>query len=307
MRRKLKNTLFYVDNLQNYGYICGNILLINSEVIVLKEAYDLLEQKYSHCCDLVKNDEFFTLYADEKKRHSLQVMGAGNYIIRRVQWLKNKPESYIEMVKTAVFLHDVCRFEEIEYLFAGKKNYDHGVEAGNLLQTIPLFNDIRIWLPIKHHGHLIEELYADEVYQNIRDKELQKQVELICFIIRDADKIANMHMMVNEKNILPLFLGKTDETYCPQTDGVVSDIINEEAFAGIKVSRDFRARVADRCISYLSWFTDINYQASVCFCNKLNVIPKLITLFENHCCDEDFKKQYLEYFNNYLKERVYLH
>ena len=39
-------------------------------------------------------------------------------------------------------------------------------------------------------------MYADDEYQNISNKKLQKEVEEICFIIRDADKIANLHIHI---------------------------------------------------------------------------------------------------------------
>ena len=134
---------------------------------MLKKAMELLYLQYNQCMEVVKDDVYYRHYAEEKIRHSLQVAGAGNYLLRHIDWLKNKPAEYIEMVKTAILLHDVCRFAEIVKLYHGIEDYDHGIAAYEFLEHTPLFDDIRIRLPIKHHGHLIKELYADVEYQDL--------------------------------------------------------------------------------------------------------------------------------------------
>ena len=273
---------------------------------MLQEAYDLLEKEYQKCFAYVQKDRRFTAFAQEKKRHSFQVAGAGNYLLRHIQWMQGRSVEFVELVKTAIFLHDICRFAEICKLFDGVRGFDHGVEGAKFLQTIPMFNDVRIWLPIKHHGHLIEALYEDEAYQNIADKELQAQVQKICFIIRDADKIANLNMVTHEDNIWFLFFGKEKADYKPATDGVVSEIIQKDAFADITVRRDPNATVADRAISFLSWFTDVNYQAAIDYCKALDVVPRLVQIFEDCCSDEAFKRRYLAHFEDYLAKRQYL-
>ena len=273
---------------------------------MLQAAYRLVYEEYQKCLIAIAEQPFYVGFAREKWRHSLQVMGAGNYLVKRIAWLKDKSPQYIEMVKTAIFLHDVCRFKEITCYAAGNHHLDHGIAGCELLQQTPPFNDIRIWLPIKHHGHLIEALYTDPEYRNIADKNLQAQIEQIAFIIRDADKIANLHMLTQEKNQWFLFLGKAEADYRPQTDGLISEIIRREAFEGKTVNRDSRLTTADRIVGYLSWFTDINYRASVDFCQRLNVIEKLIKIFADHCIDEPFKTQYIDYFKTDLHNRHYL-
>ena len=271
---------------------------------MLKEAYGLLQQQYEKCLKNVAKNAPLVGYANEKYRHSMQVMGAGNYLVKRVNWLKNKPTAFIELVKTAILLHDVFRFREIELLGKGIQNFDHGFEGGEFLRTQPMFNDIRIWLPIRHHGHLIEELYADAEYQNITDKNLQDEVRQICFLIRDADKIANLHMIVNEPNVWYLFFGK--DNYEPNTDGKISAAVWKTAFNGTTVPRDSWTTVADRVVSFLSWYMDINYQYAIEFCAKLNVTPQLLQFFQDHCSDEKFKQEYLTYFDRFLATHKYL-
>lgn len=272
--------------------------------IMLQEAWQLLELQFNECLKIVKDDEFYRGYTMEKWRHSKQVAGAGNYIIPKIEWLKEKSAEYVEMVRTAVLLHDVCRFTEIEYRFNNKGKYDHGVGASELLKHTPMFNDIRIWLPIKHHGHRIEDLYNDEVYQNIADKSLQKEVELICFIIRDADKIANLNMMINESNVLHLFLG--NGTGDKVKDGQVSKIVKDFAFREDTTPRFEGATQGDHITSYLSWFFDINYKYSIDYCRKLNIISGLIKMFEKYCSDDEFKREYIDFVNKYIQNHDFL-
>lgn len=273
---------------------------------MLKEAYDLLEKQYQKCLNIVQSDAFFTAYADEKKRHSMQVAGAGNYLIRHVAWLQNKPADFIELVKTAVLLHDISRFDEIAAYYKSKTKLDHGVIGAELLQQTPPFDDIRIWLPIKHHGHKIEELYADPQYQNITDKNLQNEIKQICFVIRDADKIANLNMVVHEKNIWFLFLGKSEADFNPATDGTVSPEVRHEAFLPVTIDRNYLKTFCDRCLSLLSWYTDINYQSAIDYCRKLNVTAQMLQIFADHCSDSPFRHDYLAHFAKFMTEKHFL-
>lgn len=280
------------------------IILQIEEISMLTTSYRLLETEYKRCLQHVKGNKHFTHYAQEKYRHSMQVMGAGNYLVRRIEWLKNKPKEYIEMVKSTILLHDVYRFANIIENFNGRRDFDHSVEGANFLRQIDIFSDIRVWLPIKHHGHLIEELYQDTEYLSIKDKALQQEVEHICFIVRDADKIANLHMLAYEDNMRSLFLGKAQPENIE--DSSISDFVKEDAFKETTIRRDLRTTVADRIASYLSWYMDINYQYSIDFCTKLDVTERLLNMLNEFCSDEQFKRQYLEFFRNYLATHKFL-
>lgn len=272
--------------------------------IMLEDAYRLLKEKSEECLQKVAHDEFFVGYTKEKIRHSYQVMGAGNYIVPRVEWLKSKGYEYADMVKSAVLLHDICRFAEIEEKCLHNRQIDHGVAGGEFLRTVPEFSDIRIWLPIKHHGHLIEALYADEEYKNIADEELKQEVARICFIIRDADKIANLRMLAYEPDMRYLFFGKKDVV--PAVDGHISEPVWRELEKDETLPRWAEATPADRMAGYLSWYYDINYQYAIDFCAKLNVTTRLVDLFKWVCIDEDFKAKFLPRFADFLQNHPYL-
>lgn len=270
---------------------------------MLKQAYQLLASEYQKCCQIVQGNKYLTLYANEKYRHSLQVMGAGNYLLQHINKVQNISAEKFEMIKAAVLLHDIGRFTEIALKLKMQK-CDHGVEGAEFLQSLPQFNDIRIWLPIRHHGHLINELYADEQFQQIENKVLQQEIEHTCFIIRDADKIANMNMLTHEEDILPLFLGI--KKFNPQIDGILSPEVLQEAFEDRTITRSYLKTAADYSVWYISWFKDINYQISIDFCKKLDILPNLLKLLDKYCIDEKFKHDFNTHIWQYVEKRKYL-
>ena len=270
---------------------------------MLEQASILLNWQYQQCKKIVNSDAYYSFYANEKWRHSWQVAGAGNYLISHIEWLHNKPIEYIDLIKTAILLHDVCRFTEIVYKFHKKFNYDHGIGGADLLRNTPLFSDMRIWLPIKHHGHIIEKLYEDDEYLNIDDNNLQQEIKNICFIIRDADKIANLYMLKNEPTMHPLFWEK-EKIELPQ-DGTISDIVRQNAFKYTTTPRSKNATVADRIIGMLSWYFDLNYVYSLDFCHKMGITEYLLGMLDKYCIDADFKQRYQEYFLDGIKRLKY--
>lgn len=272
--------------------------------VMLKYAFDLLKLQYEQCLAVVNGNEYYSKYAKEKWRHSLQVAGAGNYLVKRIEWLQERPQSYREMVKSAVFLHDVCRFAEIEHLYHGIKGYDHGVGAYEFLKHTPLFDDIRIRLPIKHHGHLISELYADEEYRNITDNDLKQEIAKICFIVRDADKIANFNILTLNENYRSLFFLQKD--YMNPQNGHISDIIRTNAGKMSTLPRLADPSSADLIAGYFSWLLDINYQYSLDFCNKLGITDKIIRLFSQICIDKDFVREYTKFVCDHLQRHQFL-
>ncbi len=269
---------------------------------MLKLATELLYLQYNQCMEVVKDDSFYSYYAEEKIRHSMQVAGAGNYLLRHIEWFKDKSEEYLEMVRTAILLHDVCRFSEIAALYHGIKQYDHGIAAYELLQNTPLFEDIRICLPIKHHGHLIEDFYADAEYQNLPD-DVKKEVEQICFVVRDADKIANFNMLAHEPYFLPLFMDIKREI--TEEDLQISEHILQSAEKGSTVPKPFYT-LGDRVASLLSWFVDINYRAALDYCDKLGTTEWIFHTFEKYCGNQEFKQKYVAFVRDFMKNHKYL-
>ena len=116
---------------------------------MLDKAKQLLKQTYQSCLQEIQHIPHFKINADEKYTHSLQVLGAGNYLLKHEKFFTGKSPKFTELVKTALVLHDIARFEEIIVKYKTLQDYDHGVEGAKLLQNIPLYNDILIFFRIE--------------------------------------------------------------------------------------------------------------------------------------------------------------
>ena len=271
---------------------------------MLKNALNLLYSEYERCLSIVKNSDFHIRYAEEKIHHSLQVLGAGNYIIKHEKWFQKQNEDFIDMVKTAVLLHDIARFEEIIGLWNKTPRIDHGVVGSKKLRDIPEYNDIRITLPIKHHGHVKEKFYEDEEYLAIKDDKLRDEVEHIFWLIRDADKIANFNIVCYEtEKYMPLFVPNPNQT--PSSELKISSEVVGDFRRHKTVDYYLRQTAADHSLTFISWFFDLNYKASVTFCRKLNLVKLMFDGLQNYhnnkLLNEELRKEVDDFLNTHFQ------
>lgn len=270
---------------------------------MLKKAKNLLWEEYHKNYPVVKDSPYYAEYADEKIRHSLQVLGAGNYIIRHEPWFDNRPQEFVDTVKTAVLLHDIARFDEIRELFLGNRQPgDHSLMGCEKLRRIPEYDNILITLPIKHHGHLIEDFYADPEYRNIVDPQLKEQVEKVIFAIRDADKIANFNLIMNDdKMLIPLFVPTPEQVEDKRqriSPGLLENFWHHRPLLVTEIKTQ-----ADYMLSYIGWLYDINYRASMFFCRKLNLVEKMFDTLQRFHNDLQLNKKMRAEINDYIKQR----
>lgn len=252
-----------------------------------REACELLEKQFSQNLEFVKNDPYYVLFMEEKKRHSYQVAGVGNGILKHVDFFKTKSAEFVEMAQTAILLHDICRFKELSLRFEGKSG-DHGVMGADFLQKIPPFDDLRIVLPIRHHGHMIEDFYQDEDYLAVKDPKMREEIEQILFAIRDADKMANWKSVSYELDRyfdvwFPCTLhGQTDQSFLSQD--LWNGFLESKLVKGV-----FKRSCLEIIFSTLCWLFDLNYAYSVHYAQKLELFEHLYGLLKTFGLDE--KKQ----------------
>lgn len=246
-----------------------------------QKAKELLYEEYHKNFEIVKESPYHRRYVDEKIRHSLQVSGAGNGILKHESYFQNSSEEFIDIAKTAILLHDIFRFNEVRILFETGNRIDHGAMGAEFLKQFPEFNNVLITLPIKHHGHMIEALYEDEEYQSITDDKLKQDVLHIAFAVRDADKIANWQIVTNEfdfvkKVWLPFPEDNSEEqgmlppeswAYFSKQEVVPHGVVKTQTNAG-------------EILSMLCWLFDMNYRYSVYYCNRLNLFAGFFRLLK---------------------------
>jgi len=259
------------------------------EYPLYEKAKILLENEYQNVFNIVKDSPYHKTFIDEKIRHSFQVSGAGNGILAQEPYFQNKSDEFIDICKTAILLHDVYRFREVLGWFESGQKIDHGEKGAELLSTLKDFNNILITLPVKHHGHMIEDLYNDALYQSL-DEKTKDEVKYIIFAVRDADKIANWNLLKNEwEKVESIWLANPDDFSLAQAK--ISRWL-WKYFIRQEVSPNrFRKTNADTMISVICWLFDINYDYSIFYAQKLNLFDGLCDILKRlHVEDEEIEK-----------------
>lgn len=267
-----------------------------------QKAKTLLHTEYERNFEIVKESHYHKSFVNEKIRHSLQVAGAGNGILRNEAYFQNKSAEFIEIAKTAILLHDIFRFNEIRILFQENRKVDHGVEGAKFLSQMPDFNNPLIVFPVKHHGHMIEAFYKDEAYSCLEDKELKDQIEHIIFAVRDADKIANWQILTNEyENMRLVWLPNPADRTASQgiiTEAVWNSFINKEVVPNAYIKTN-----ADCVLSVLAWLFDINYKYSVEYSLRLKLFDGFVKIAQDLQIEPEKIDIIFKLINSYIKER----
>ena len=266
-----------------------------------QKAKELLYEEYHKNFEIVKESPYHRRYVDEKIRHSLQVSGAGNGILKHESYFQNRSEEFIDIAKTAILLHDIFRFNEVRILYETGNRIDHGAMGAEFLKQFPEFNNVLITLPIKHHGHMIEALYEDEEYQSITDDKLKQDVLHIAFAVRDADKIANFYLMTSpaaQEKYRDLLFHAPDEQYL---HGNINPKF-EEYFKNhqITLHKDTYT-MADNFLGFVSWVFDLNYQTSIEFTKKHNIIDRLMAVVGKFNQQTDLQEKLANYAKMYIQ------
>ena len=106
---------------------------------------------------------------------------------------------------------DVGRFEEgtlryqaeqnKEYIAAASSQLNHGDLGYNTLLKNPLYNDPRILAAVKFHGLMMEDVYNAPEWQNFMLLSNKEEINQILFLVRDADKLANLQSIQKEQSL----------------------------------------------------------------------------------------------------------
>lgn len=251
----------------------------------LEIAKELLEKEYRQRRAENKTGYLIEIM-DEKILHPYQVLGAGKYLLKHEPYFAKCSDEEKDFLQAVVLLHDVARFYEFLVLGHGEK-IDHGVYGAEMLAKIPEFNKMEALLPVRHHGHLIEALYADKDYQNLPLKK-QKKIERIAFLVRDADKLANFYLIVTKfKEMSSLFFSERSFKTPHKKD------VNAEVWDDFNhyntVRKKYITNFAEQALGFFSWIFDLNYDFSFIFINKLHLVEKLSTEFSIYWKPKDKK------------------
>ena len=271
-----------------------------------EKAKKCLWREYDEVFEIVKDSPYHRAFANEKIKHSFQVSGAGNGILKNEQCFKFESDDYLDVCRSAVLLHDIYRFKEVLGWFQTGQKIDHGVEGARYLKTMPDFNNILITLPIKHHGHMIEKLYEDPEYQSL-DDDLKDKVKHISFAVRDADKIANWCLLCNSwnnKEIQDVWLPAPDDFSSAQ--GKINDELWTCFVRDEVAPNNLRRTNADAAVAIICWLFDMNYDYSIYYSKKLNLFDGFCNILEKLKADESHIKIVRQNMKQYVLKRFHV-
>lgn len=275
-----------------YSYYIYFVIIYKREKMYLELAKKLLSEEYENKYQLA--NAHGKRLMDEKIRHSYQVLGMGNYLLKNEDVFKNGTSDEIDFLKAIVLLHDIGRFQE-----GVTSGIDHGVFGADLLKDKTIFNMITAYLPIKHHGHLIEELYDDVDYKAL-GKEEKNIIDRYIYLIRDADKLANSYLLFREfAEFETLFFSPMPIDTKYPSEKVLSDFM---ACKSVN-KKDIKSH-ADHALMIIACVYDLKYKSSFVFLKKMKIIEGLFDLFSKFWIDENigsYKKQMFDFMEQKLK------
>ena len=223
---------------------------------------NFLKEEFQNARKEIADSEFYTDILKRKYTHSVRVWKNGIRIINHdiPQLLKHpKLEQQFEF---ALFFHDIGRFRENvnickdEQQNKPKNHYDHCVLGAEILAQSKDYNDIKIVLAVRHHGHLIEEFYNDADFKNL-SKLKQKEAETMIKVLRDADKLdlfywQKYHNLI--ENDLIFHTMSEERKFGPASPEVIEQLLSQSP-----IDHNLMKTFSDRILGCAAWKFDFNY------------------------------------------------
>lgn len=270
------------------------------EINIKKEEKQLFEA-YEICLKRVRGKPFYEDFAREKIKHSMQVVGAGNYILKNEKIFQNPDAEYLKLGKLVNLFHDIGRFKEIELLSkAPDSKHDHGFYGYEMLKKLG-YDDLRLLLPVKQHGHLTDALNNDTEFQDVKNKRLKSEIEAFYRLVKDADKIANLYLIKHNQRIFnDLFFSGLSETakFAPISANVQAALEKKTL-----VKNDDRMSFSDRLIQILCFVFEIYYKSSFAFILKHGLFDNIYEELTKYCQDKKQAAFIKEYISEYILKR----
>lgn len=270
--------------------------------IDIKTEQNQLYSAFYNCMDKVKGKAFFENFANEKIKHSMQVVGAGNYLLKNEAYFHNQSEEVLKLGKLVCLFHDIGRFKEI-YLLSqdSNKRYNHGHFSYEILKNLG-YSDLRLLLPVKRHGELADALDKDEEYQHMPDGVAKGETQKLYELVKDADKIANLYLIKYDNRIFKdlFFENLTDkDKYAPISEKVMQ-AVKEHTLVKSGDDKSF----SDRVIQILCFVFEIYYHSSYEFTLRHKLFDNLCEYLLEYSPDKAQAQYVCNHIQNYLQSKV---
>lgn len=185
-------------------------------------------------------------------------------------------------------LHDYSRFEQwTNYkTYSDIKSIDHGD-----LAVERLFKDREILNYCKNIEYY-DEIYDAIKYHNKHKKTLKDKFSVhnkkLLDLVRDADKIDILYILSTNKDLVY------------EDDKEISEEIKKDFLNRINLERTTIDNKSENLLLHLSMIYDLNYKESYKYIYDNNLIEKIY----NNVDDKEKFKEYFDYINEFIKEKV---
>ena len=263
-----------------------------------KQLYDAFED----CLKKVAGKTFFEAFAKEKIKHSMQVVGAGNLLLKQEKSFQGRGEDFLRLGKLVCLFHDIGRFKEIYLLSLDRsKHYNHGHFSYEILKALG-YTDLRLLLPVKRHGELSDALENDAEFQQIPEGMEKGETRELYGLVKDADKIANLYLIKHEERIFKdMFFEylSEEEKYAPISKKVLQAMKNHTL-----VKRGDTKSFADRIIQILCFVYEIYYQPSYKFIAQHKLFDNLFGYLLEYSPNKEQAQFVCNEVNAYLNSKL---
>ena len=260
-----------------------------------------LREAFEECLRKVKGKTFFEEFAKEKIHHSMQVVGAGNYIMKNERIFQHRDPEFLKLGKLVNLYHDIGRFKEIFLLSEDPSSrHDHGFYSYEILKEKG-YSDWRLLLPVKQHGHLVDALDNDEEFQRLTSADLRREVRELYGLVKDADKIANLYLIKTDARIFKdLFFAhlSEEEKYAPVSEKVLQSMECKSL-----VTHGACNSFSDRLLQILCFAFEIYYRSSFDFINKHGLFEHILSVMRQFNPDAKLQRRIEDFIGGYITER----
>ena len=237
--------------------------IIITEKFYKVERSDLtaLKQYYTNAARQVPSDSHYMQTLNHKFGHSQKVLQQGRQILLHTPELQSKDETFRNLAQKALLFHDVGRFEETVRRYKAEQNgaviaamsdeYEHCAIGYELLKNQPEYNDMRILFAVRWHGRTMEEVRASAMYQQIKNLPQFEEIMQILYLVRDADKLANLYAAKEQDRLRHDLFYKLIPAEI--LTAPLSDKVKEQFFSEKVVLSATLTSFADRILQILSW------------------------------------------------------
>ncbi len=269
--------------------------------IDINQEEKILRNSFENCLNKVKGNAFFEEFAKEKIHHSMQVVGAGNYILKNEKIFQNATSEFLKLGKLVNLYHDIGRFREIELLAENPSSrHDHGYYSYEILKNYG-YSDLRLLLPIKVHGHLADALDKDEEFLLLTEEKTRQEVRVLYELVKDADKIANLYLIKTDSRIFKdlFFSGLTDaEKYAPLSEKVLQYLYHKS----LVVHGDCTS-FSDRLLQVVCFVFEMYYKSSFDFVLHHKLFEHILHIMREYNPDKKLQWDIEKFIESYIAER----